>query len=114
MRLSVSPATSPGSASVSWIDRMICHRLAPAAVPTSSSSGGTSRIAFSVNRAKNGIPARDMGMMAAWIPIVVPTTSWVNGMTVAISTRNGSDRPRLASQLTTAFTRLAALPQPVS
>jgi hypothetical protein len=43
-----------------------------------------------------------MGMIAALIPIVVPTTSWVNGITVAISTRNGSDRPRFAVQLTAA------------
>ena len=85
-------------------DRMIWPRLAPEATPTSSSSGGTSRIAFSTSRAKNGMPARDIGMMAALIPIVVPATSWVNGMIVAISTRNGSERPRLAIQLTTALT----------
>ena len=43
-------------------------------------------------------------MIAALIPIVVFTTSCVNGMTVAISTRNGRERPRLAIQLIDACT----------
>src|SRR5690606_17324808 len=91
--VTVTPATIPGSASGSSTLATMVKRPAPIAWAAWTTSRSTSRSDVSTSRAKNGTAPTVSGTTTAAVPIVVPTTSRVNGMIAIISTMNGTDRP---------------------
>ena len=91
----VTPATSEGSASGIRTLVTISRRRAPAARAASTSPPGTSRSDVSTIRAKKGMVAIASGTIAAVVPIVVPTSARVIGITATSRMMNGTERPML-------------------
>ena len=91
--LEISDGTLSGISTLT----MICSGDAPMLCAASMTPGLTSRIQLSASLAINGKAAMTSGTMDATVPTGVPTISLVNGITMIIRIRNGTERSRLIS-----------------
>ena len=88
--------------------QMICIGVAPMLWAASMMLGFTSRKLPSTSRATNGNAAITSGTMDATVPTVVPTISRVSGKTMIMRIRNGTDRSRLMTTLSTCISPLGS------
>ena len=81
--------------------QMICIGVAPMLCAASMMLGFTSRRLLSTSRATNGNAAITSGTIDATVPTVVPTIRRVSGKTMIIKIKNGTERSRLITTLST-------------